>query len=175
MRRLLLILLLLAGCKTYDLGPEWKPLTTVIQRPSLPFASDSATTTMGSHVYVVNLEGWLLTYPPGSVEFVALMRHEREHARRQYRYLGLPGELALSAWIARYLTDREFMWAEEQAGFYQALKWLQAAGLWPPQRTAHVAHDMSSLYKTAAGTPMVSEAEARAWIEAALDGSWAPQ
>lgn len=175
MHRLLpLLLILLAGCTTYPLGPEWKPLSAVVERPSLPFASDTATTTKGSHVYVVDLPGWLMEYPPGSVEFVALMRHERTHAVRQFRYEGLLGELAVAAWIARYLVDHKFMWEEEQAGFYMAIKHLQANGRWDWFRTLQVAHAMSSMYKTITGEAMVSEAEARAWIESVLNGGWTP-
>lgn len=169
-----LLLVLLAGCKTYSLGPEWKPLTTVVERPSLPFASDTATTTKGSHVYVVDLPGWLMDYPPGSVEFVALMRHERTHAVRQFRYKDLPGELAVAAWVARYLADHKFMWEEEQQGFYHAIKHLQVNGHWDWLRTLRVAHAMSHKYKTVTGEHMVSEAEAKAWIESVLNGIWTP-
>jgi len=121
----LLLLLVLSGCSTtYDLGDEWRPLSAVIERPSLPFVSDTATTTIGSHVYTSDLKQWLADYPPGSIEFQAVLRHEREHARRQFGYLGLPGELAKFAWITRYLGSANFRWREEQRGFYQAITFL---------------------------------------------------
>lgn len=168
-----LFLIFLVGCKTYELGPEWKPLTTVIERPTLPFISDTATTTKGSHVYTTDLDAWLTKYPPGSVEFAALMMHEREHARRQFRYKDLPGEAALIVWIARYVSDAEFMWAEEQQGHYLAIKHLQANGLWTAQHTAAKARILSR-YRTLSGNAMVSEQEATVWIEQALSGDWSP-
>jgi hypothetical protein len=170
MKRLLCLLLLLTSCTTYDLGNEWSPLSTVIERPSLPFASDTATTTVGSHVYTTDLAQWLIDYPPGSVEFHALMLHEQAHARRQFRYMGLPGEMAKTAWIAQYLTDPKFRWQEEQAGFYVGIKHLQANGHWDRARTLRSAHAMSSHYND-----MVSFQEAQAWIEDVLAGRWAPE
>lgn len=176
MRKLaiMFVLLTLAGCKTYNLSSEWKPLTKVVERPKLPFASDTATTTVGAHVYVVDLKDWLEDYPPGSVKFHALMLHEREHARRQFRYQGLPGEMAKTAWIARYLTDPKFMLQEEQAGFYLAIRHLQSKGAWKTTDTLRVAVNMSKGYKTLGGKRMTSFAEAKKWIEDVLAGRWKP-
>jgi hypothetical protein len=172
---LLAIVIALAGCQTYQLGDEWSPLSQVVERPALPFASDTATTTVGSHVYTTDLKQWLLDYPPGSVEFVALMQHEREHARRQFRYRGMAGELAKGAWIARYLSDHSFMWQEEQAGFYLAIRHLAKNGRWNSQRTLSVANAMSKAYRALDGHRMVSFADAQAWINDVLSGRWKPE
>jgi hypothetical protein len=170
----LALLILLAGCQSYDLGSEWSPLTKVIERPSLPFASDTATTTVGSKVYTTDLKQWLKDYPPGSVEQHALLQHEREHARRQFRYQGLPGEVAKTTWIARYLTDSSFMWQEEQAGFFLAIKHLQKKGRWTTNDTLRVAANMAKGYKTIGGKRMVSFDKAKRWIEDVLAGRWKP-
>ena len=51
---LILSLLLLAGCQTYDLGDQYKPLSKIVERPSLKTfgVSDTLMSTKGSHVYV---------------------------------------------------------------------------------------------------------------------------
>jgi hypothetical protein len=166
---------LLAGCQTYELDDEWSPLSKVIERPSLPYGSDTATTTIGAHVYTTDLKQWLADYPPGSVEFVALMSHEREHARRQFRYQGLAGEMAKGAWIARYLSDASFMWAEEQAGYYLSITHLAKNGHWDSSRTLRQAAAMHKHYKTILGRRMVSFEDAKAWIESVLAGRWKPE
>lgn len=175
MRSLILLVLILAGCsETYDLGDEWSPLEVVVERASLPFVSDTATTTVGSRVYTEDLKLWLADFPPGSVKFDALLQHEREHARRQFRYQGLPGELAKWAWIARYLTNRRFQWKEEQRGFYYAITHLNKNGQWSFQDTLRVAANLSG-YKTLTGEQMISVPLAMAWIDDVLKGRWKPE
>lgn len=171
---LLIPLLLLASCTTYELGSKWSPLSKVVERPRLPFTNNTSTITVGSHLYVTDLDQWLEDYPPGSVEFEALMRHERVHARRQFGYMDLPGEVAVWAWIGRYLTDREFMWSEEQLGYYESITHLAAHRQWDTARTNRQATVISDHYKTLGGKRMISFAKARRWIEDVLAGRWKP-
>ncbi len=174
-RFLLVFVLALTGCQTYDLGPEWSPLNQIVERPSLPFAGDGASSTVGTKVYVVDLDGWLKDFPPGSVEFEAILQHEQVHARRQFRYQGLPGELAKTAWIARFVSDRKFMWEEERLGWFMEITHRQINGRWPSGWTVRIAKALSSRYKTITGKPMVSFDEAKAWIEDVLAGKWKPE
>ena len=175
-RRLLVLALLasLSSCECVAIE-GYPPINEVCERPSVPFASDTATTTIGTNLYTSDLDEWLTDYPEGSVERDALLRHEQVHARRQFDYQGLPGEMALWTWIARYTTDHEFMWAEEQLGYYAGIKRLQAAGRWSHERTISQADAMSSHYRTVGGKRMVSFDVARSWIQDVLQGRWAPQ
>jgi hypothetical protein len=173
---LLALLLCLAGCNTFDIE-GYPPLTKLVERPSLSIfgVHDRTLTTKGSHVYVGDLGNFLETYPPGSVEWVGKMKHEQVHGRSQFAYLGLPGEMALTAWLARYIVDVGFMWSEERAGYYVQIKHLQSYGLWPPQRTLSLAESLSNgIYKTVLGKPMASYEDALNWINAVLAGTWTP-
>ena len=172
----LLLLLCLAGCRTYDID-GYPPLSKLVERPSLSIfgVHDRTLTTKGSHVYVGDLDNFLATYPPGSIEWVGKMKHEQVHGKRQFAYLGLPGEAALSAWLTRYIVDAGFMWSEEQAGCYVQIKYLQSRAHWPPVRTPHMAERLSKgIYKTVLGKPMVSYDEALQWIKDVLSGNWTP-
>jgi hypothetical protein len=174
---LLLSLLLLVGCKTYDLDEQYKPLTKIVERPSLKTfgVSDTLMSTKGSHVYVADLDKFLLKWPPGSVEFHGRLIHEQVHGRRQFDYLDLPGEMALASWLTRYMTDHEFMWAEEQQAYYVQIKYLKSKGKWSPQRTIQYALVFSKgTYKTIYGKRMCSFAVGKKWIEDVLSGAWTP-
>lgn len=173
-RPLAFLLVLLAGCTTQSLPDEWSPLSKLVERPSIPGVHADTVTTRGSSVYVEDLQEFDRLWPPGSVERKALLTHEREHARRQFRYEGLPGEVALNAWVARYLTDHEFMWQEEQVGWYWEIRILFKAGKWTQDDTKQIAHSMSHNYRTVMGKRMVSFAEAKAWIELVLQDRWRP-
>lgn len=155
---------LVAGCGTgtHALDPRWRPLELVVERPPL-LLREGATTTLGSRVYVADLDAWLERHPDGSVEQEALLLHEREHAVRQL-------DLGLGPWLRRYLNDRRFMWAEEQRGHFLELRHLQRAGR--PVVAAQVALRLSR-YRNLQGR-MVSFAEALAWVQAVLAGRWTP-
>ncbi len=160
----LMALLLLAGCqRPYALDERWRPLVAVVERPDL-LVSDTVSTTLGTRVYVANLDGWLRRFPPDSVEQEALLLHEREHSVRQL-------EAGLGAWLARYLNDRAFMWREEQLGWFLQLRRLRDAGR--PIVPAVVALALSD-YRNLSG-PMVGYEEALAWVEAVLSGAWTPE
>ena len=160
----LLVLLLLAGChRPYALDERWRPLVEVVERPDL-LVSDSISTTLGTRVYVANLDDWLRRFPPESVEQEALLLHEREHAVRQL-------DAGLGAWLARYLNDCAFMWREEQLGWFLQLRHLRTAGR--PVFPAVIALALSD-YRNLSG-PMVGYEEALAWVEAVLSGAWTPE
>lgn len=157
-------LLLLAGCQSpYALDERWRPLVEVVERPDL-LVSETIATTLGTRVYVADLDAFLDRFPPDSVEQEALLLHEREHAVRQL-------DMGLGPWLARYLNDLEFMWREEQAGWSLQLRRLQAAGR--PLFPAVIARTLAG-YRNLEGR-MVSEAEALAWVEAVLAGTWTPE
>ena len=99
---LLATILLLAGCQSpYALDERWRPLVEVVERPDL-LVSDTIATTLGTRVYVADLDAFLERFPPESVEQEALFLHERQHAVRQL-------DAGLGPWLARYLNDRGFM------------------------------------------------------------------
>jgi len=177
MRTMILCLALLTGCATYDLGDDYPPLSKIVERPSLSEigVSDTTLTTKGSHVYVGDLDKFLNENPPGTTPFIALMKHEQVHGKRQFGYLGLPGEMALTAWISRYAVDHNFMWAEEQQGYYAEIKHLDQHGMWSYTDTISTASAMSGgVYKTILGKRMVSFENAKGWIMDVLSGHWTP-
>ena len=161
---LLATILLLAGCQSpYALDERWRPLVEVVERPDL-LVSDTIATTLGTRVYVADLDAFLERFPPESVEQEALLLHEREHAVRQL-YAGL------GPWLARYLNDRGFMWREEQVGWFLQLRRFQAGGR--PLYPRVIAQALAG-YRNLEGR-MVSEAEALAWVQAVLAGTWTPE
>lgn len=156
-------ILLLAGCTSpHALDERWRPLVEIVERPDLLVGG--RVTTIGTRVYVPSLSEFLKKRPPGSVEFEALMLHEREHAIRQL-------EMGLGPWLARYLNDVAFMRREEQVGWYQELTHLRRFGV-----TVYPRVEAKALagYANLAGS-MIGYAEALAWIEDVLDGSWTPE
>lgn len=171
---LLLVVLALAGCKCQSIDGDYGPLTKICERPKLPYGSNTAYTTLGAHIYTTSLDTFNEDYPPGSPDLEALLRHERVHAKRQFHYQGMPGEIALWAWVARYVTDAKFMWREEQLGYYESIRHLQANGLWHNARTYAQAEAMHDTYKTIGGKHMVSFDDAVAWITDVLNGVWTP-
>lgn len=163
-RAVLLVAIVLAGCSAdvIRLEPEWAPLAEVVQRPSLVF-TDETSTTLGTRIYVADLDAWERRYPEGSVEREALLLHEQEHARRQLA-------AGLGRWLGRYLNDREFMWAEEQRGYALQLRHLARRGR-PvnPSALAATLHD----YRNLDGR-MVGFAQALAFVHAVIAGTWVP-
>lgn len=164
MIRALLVVCLLTGCQSpLALDERWRPLVEVVERPDL-LVSDTIATTLGTRVYVADLGAFERRFPEGSPEREALLTHEREHAVRQLNS-------GLGPWLARYLNDREFMWREEQLGWFLQLRALQAAGR--PLVPSVIARTLSD-YRNLEGR-MVSEADALAWIQDVLSGRWTPE
>lgn len=161
---LMLFLFLLSGCQgPYRLESRWRPLVEVVERPDV-FGLDPTATTLGTRIYVSSLRDFLRQFPAGSTEHEALLLHEREHAVRQL-------QAGLGAWLTRYLNDTEFMWSEEQAGWARQLTHLQAAGR---QLDVQAIALTLSRYRNLSG-PMVTLADALAWVREVLTGRWTPE
>lgn len=170
---LALLLVLPTGCasfgKMYDknypsevLPEEWLPLEKIQERPEM-LAKDTVTTTIGKTVYVESLAKWFEKHPPGSVSYRATMTHEREHSRRQLKR-------GVLAWIAQYAYDRNFMWLEEQIGYYYTITIRRQAGEHlDTLRMANVLHG----YKNLRGS-MISIEDALAWLNDVVSGRWQP-
>lgn len=177
MRKLLALVLLLGlvGCKGMDkkddalvvhpLDEVWRPLETVRERPRIvrDVGSDTATTTVGRHCYVRDLTEWLARVVPGSPKYLALMRHEQEHSRRQFDY-------GVFLWIARYSYDKAFALLEEKIGYYYEITERQRLG--SPMNVDATAIVLSR-YENLAGR-LISFQDARAWIYEVLTGQWTP-
>lgn len=167
MRLLILTLLLLLplGCSSYDhmsLDPKWEPLEEIRERPDM-LGNESMATTIGHTLYVEDLDKWLLLRPVGSGRFNAILLHEQLHAVRQL-------DTGVTAWVARYATDTDFMWEEEQRGWYLQLKELQRRGLQVDVGgTARTLHN----YRNLIGR-MVHYEDAAQWVNDVLAGRWTP-
>lgn len=161
-RPFLLLLLFLSACSSMDLDDEWRPLTEIRESRAVAVGlSDSGARTIGRTIYVNDLDEFLDRHPEPL--FSAVLHHERVHAIRQ-------AEEGLAEWISRYLVDRDFMWEEEQVGWYAQLIYMRNHGLQIiPEAVANVLHG----YSNAEGT-MVGFAEALQWVQDVLAGRWEP-
>ena len=162
---LLLLLLLPLGCANYesmDLDAKWEPLETIRERPDM-LGSDSQATTIGHTMYVEDLDDWLAQRPVDGPRFDAILLHEQVHAVRQL-------DAGVTVWLSRYVTDTDFMWEEEQLGWYEQLRELRRRG--QQINVPGVANTLRN-YKNLAGR-MVSYAEAVGWVEDVLAGRWTP-
>lgn len=157
MRALLVVLLLaLAGCslERLDLPAEFRPLTSMSEGNPV---SKSGSATLGTVVYVQNMDDWRDRLD--SVRVRAMLLHERTHAIRQH-------ELGVGVWLARYATSRSFAWREERAGWVVQIRALQAGGeLVSPEALAALIHD----YWHPLGR-LVSYAEALQFVRDVLAG-----
>jgi len=145
------MLLMITGCsgKSIKLEDKWKPLVKLVES-DLPFVSDTATTTIGDTIYTADLDKWLSIYPINSARFDALLAHEQVHSQRQFKY-------GVSAWITRYLIDKEFAWQEEKMGWEQEIRISRMHGI--AKSDEMYAAILSTKYRG-----MVSYQEALSWI-----------
>lgn len=171
---LVLMSLFSAGCtsignkegSTFLLPEEYRPLEEISERGflmGLVITGDSTITTVGKTAYVEDLEKWLAERPVGSLRFRAVVRHEQEHSRRQL-------DAGVKRWLARYLSDAEFAWLEEQIGWYWQLRILQQGGA--RINVDGVAKTLAG-YKIATGG-IVSFEDAKQWVSDVLAGRWSP-
>lgn len=163
---LAMLLVLAGGCNTHNLEKRWLPLEQLVERPGVPFVGDGVLTTTGPTVWVKDLEEFLKEWPPGSVNFEAVMLHEQAHAVRQG---DLPGRLS---WEASYLTDSSFRWKEEKIGWWFEIRHQVENG--QEVYVANLAGTLSDKYKTPNGTGMVEYEEAVEWINEVIAGRWYP-
>ncbi len=158
------VLVLMTGCSSshYNVEADYRPLEEIRERPD--FLGDQGTiTTIGDTAYVADLKKWLAAHPPGSPIYKAKLRHEQEHSFRQRK-------TGMKEWLAKYLTDTDYMWAAEQRGWYWEIKTLQANGqVVSASNLANVLRD----YKNLKGR-MVPYDVALAWVQSVLNGSWTP-
>lgn len=115
---LALLLALAAGCSSHKLADSYRPLERI--REGNPLGS-SVATTLGTTVWVADLEDWLEERPEGSPRYEAVLMHERVHAQEQL-------ERGVLAWTARYLSDPDFAWEAEKRGWAVQLRVLQRRG-----------------------------------------------
>jgi hypothetical protein len=152
------------GCgKAMDLEPELEPLERI--RESKVVAAglgDAGVRTIGETAYVANLSKFLERNPEPL--FTGTMLHERVHTIRQKRE-------GIGKWLVKYGSDPDFMWAEEREGWYVFIQHLRVNGR---QINVDQAAQVLSGYRTALGKRMVSFEDAKAWLQAVLNGSWTP-
>lgn len=162
MRYLVVLALLLAGCSSYELEPEWRPLRTIQESQLLTLGlSNGGARTINRTVYVRDLDKWFKRYPEPL--FTAVMRHEQVHSRRQR-------DRGVSEWISRYLVDTDFMWMEESLGWYEQLRWLKQQGQQiVPEVLAQTLHS----YRNIRGA-MIGYQEALQWVNDVWSGHWSP-
>lgn len=157
-------LILLVGCNadSLELDDRWAPLELITERPDM-LASADVVTTIGHTMYVEDLDRWLLTHPIDSPRFNATLLHERVHSVRQL-------DMGVTEWLARYVTDTDFMWDEESRGWYETLReWQRTRVQFSPEGVAQTLAN----YRNIAG-PMISYQEALTWIRDVLNGWWEP-
>jgi hypothetical protein len=154
-------LLLTTGCATHPIPTHFSPLEDIVERT---IGSDDFVTTFHNDVYVDNIESFLERKPEGSPQYNATMIHERIHSIRM-------GNIFSTLWFSLvYLFDTDFMWEEEQIGWYFQLKYMQKKGILKPvEATAAVL----SKYENLVGN-MVSYNDALAWVRDVLAGRWEP-
>lgn len=157
-RALLLILCLLAGCKSAELPEEFRPLQRISE--GNPFGKHLVTT-LGTTVYVGDdLDPYVME--PMGARYRAILLHERVHSERQGEHFWewIP-------WVLHYLVDQDFAWKEEQLGWYAEIKELQRLG--QAVIPEHIAQKLSNY-----DPKIVGYTEARMWVLDVLAGRWKP-
>jgi len=163
MNKLLIVLVLIfSGCNTFDLDEKWLPLEQMVERLHIG-GQEGITTTVGTKIYSEDIDDYLEKNPPGSVGFDSLLYHEQVHSKRQLK-------TGVTKWIYEYLHNTEFMWKEEQLGYYVAIKNIRSRGY--SILVENVAKAMSG-YQNLVGS-MVSYDDALQWVNNVLSDKWIP-
>lgn len=165
------------GCgTTYTLDEKWHPLTKLANRGDLSNFGlpDTALTTVKNRVYVKDVKEFLKDNPDGSHDFNALLTHERVHSIRQIDHDTL-------TWISRYVTDRQFMWEEEQAATYVEIIYRKQQGELTNLEDEYTknyinkkAINLSTMYKNLQGQ-MIPYEDAKRWLEDVVNDKWKPE
>lgn len=164
MRKLLWILpiIFFAGCHSFELDEKWLPLEQMVERPHLN-GMTYITTTVGKKIYRENVNQYLEDNPPGSPAFDSLLYHEQVHSKRQLK-------MGLAKWLSKYGVDTEFMWHEEQLGYYAGMMEKRRRGIYIDAEARALS---ISKYTNLAGK-MVSYEDALQWVRDVLGGRWKP-
>jgi hypothetical protein len=159
---LLITLILCPGCfgSTLKLEPQFSPLTEIVEAPGKVIPSHTITT-IDETSYVTSLPAFLADYPPGSIQYTAILMHEREHVIRENAFPG-----GTPAWLAKYLADRSFRWQEEKAGWKIEILYNYQHGMFID--AAEIAAALNQNYRF--GGRMVSYAEAYQWVLDVMTG-----
>lgn len=152
------------GAPVHVLPATYLPLKRIVGRRVFPFQSQTSITTIGEACYTPNLAAWLKKHPPGGPLFAAVMKHEQLHARRQLA-------TGVDPWIDRYLNDGQFMWEEEQLGWYEQIQFLKGRGFRLDAKA--IARNLKT-YKNFRGR-MVGYDEALKWANDVVGGRWRPR
>ena len=159
---LLVTLIFLAGCKTYNLDDEWKPLEQIVQSKvlSLGVSAKKGARVVGENVYVWSLDKFL---DIGEPRLTAKLKHEQVHAIRQFAHKnGVPG------WLMAYAVSTGFRWAEEQLGFYEQIIYLRSHGV------GIVVDSWADKMSGITYGFMVDKDDAVEWLNKVLNGWWTP-
>lgn len=157
--RILFITIFLSGCGSVEeLDDRWAPLKAVKESS---IQSPDVVTTLVPYVVVSDLDGWQDTYPIGSLQREAILRHERVHAFRQLKY-------GLAKYLIKYVNDPEFRWREEQLANYVEFMYMRERGFkMDVERKARFLSGSTYLN-------MVSYDEAIQWFKDVESGAWKP-
>lgn len=148
--------LALFGCKTHDLNDKWEPLKKIVQRGG----SDRILTTTSPVVWVADLDGFLERNPEGQSRFNSFMLHEQWHGIRQEK-------LGVFKFIKKYLTDREFRWEEEKAGWWLQIELRLKHG--PPLYSQSVKKSLKGYQPS-----LADDEEIDAWVDSVYNGTYQP-
>ena len=161
MRRLVALLVLLAGCSTVELDARWHPLKYVVQSKTMALGTGQRV--VNDTMFVSDIDDWFDSHPEPLLS--AALTHERVHSIRQRKFSS--GYLG---WIAKYLVDLDFMLFEEQLGFYYQISYLRSHG-------AQIVIDswarVMSKYFNASGQ-MITKEDAKEWLQKVVNGQWKP-
>ena len=160
MRKFLAIMfsLLMLGCTSAPMPADWAPITTIVERPSVPTLGDTTVSTVSPYLIVKDIDEFWEAYPVGSPVLEALRRHEVIHAESQEAY-----DEGKIAWVKRYALDRSFRWDEEKRGWKEQILHLRNTG--HLLNVGAIAEILSGK-----GYDMINFAEARQWVLDVLAG-----
>ncbi len=159
---LLVLLLIMAGCTTHPIPERYRPLEELSQRPW--WLGGNAMTTIGTTLWVRDIDSYLRRKPEGGALYVGDMIHERIHSLRM-------GNIFSTGWfLLQYIFSTDFMWEEERIGWYFQIIYLKSKGLlMTPEYTA----TFLQTYDNLTGH-MISREDAVQWSKDVYSGKWKP-
>lgn len=160
MRWLLLLLVLLSGCRNFALDEKWKPLKNVQECPLV--IMEAKAVTIGETLYVKNYDNWKNS---DENTLNAHLAHEQVHAIRQ--------KSGIISWLWKYFTDKEFMKYEEQLGYYTQIKYLQDRNE-KSKLEKLKDYDLYILYENLDGPMFKDKEEFEQWFDDVINGKWKP-